>query len=64
MTVEELYDLCGNWLPTTTVSVFRQSTGAIEVFTYYREVIKLYGDKLVVNFRWFPQENIFAINLS
>lgn len=63
MTVEELYDLCGNWLPTTTVSVFCKSTGAVEVFTYYREVIKLYGGKLVDNFRCFSQENIFAINL-
>ena len=63
MTVEELYYLCGNWLPTTTVSVFRKSTGAIELFTCYREVIKMYGDKLVDNFRWFSQENIFAINL-
>lgn len=63
MTVEELYYLCGNWVPNTTVSVFRKSTSTIETFTYYREVIKLYGDKLVDNFVWFPRENIFAINL-
>lgn len=61
MTVEELYDLCGNWLPNTVVSVRSKSTGTIETFTYYRKVIELYGDKLVANFCWFP--NVFAINL-
>lgn len=63
MTVEELYDSCGNWLPNTVVSVFRVNPSAIETFTYYREVIKLYGDKLVDNFCWFPRENLFVINL-
>lgn len=63
MAVEELYDSCSNWLPDTVVSVRYKSTGTIETFTYYRKVIELYGDKLVANFCWFPQENIFAINL-
>ena len=63
MTVEELYDSCGNWLPNTVVSVRSKSTGTIETFTYYRKVIELYGDKLVANFGLFPRENIFAINL-
>ena len=63
MTVEELYDSCGNWLPNTVVSVRSKSTGTIETFTYYRKVIELYGDKLVANFGLFPRENIFVINL-
>lgn len=63
MSVEELYDLCGNWLPNTTVSVFSRSTRAVTTFTYYREVIKSHGDKLVDNFCWFPREGIFAINV-
>ena len=50
MTVEELYDLCGNWLPNTVVSVCSKSTGTIETFTYYRKVLELYGNKLVANF--------------
>lgn len=61
MTVEELYVLCGNWLPNTIVSVGSKSTGTIETFTNYRKVIELYGDKLVANFCLFP--NVFAINL-
>lgn len=63
MTVEELYDSCGNWLPKTAVSVCSKSAGTNEVFTYYRKVLDLYGDKLVDNFCWFPYEDIFAINL-
>jgi hypothetical protein len=61
MTVEELYDFCGNWLPNTAVSVCSKSTGMIETFTYYRKVLELYGDKSVANFCWFP--GVFAINL-
>lgn len=52
MTVEELYDLCGNWLPRTAVSVCSKSAGTNEVFTYYRKVLDLYGEKLVDNFCW------------
>lgn len=63
MTVEELYDSCGNWLPRTAVSVCSKYAGTIEGFTYYRKVLDLYGDKLVDNFCWFPCEKIFAINL-
>lgn len=33
MTVEELYDSCGNWLPRTAVSVCSKSAGTNEVFT-------------------------------
>lgn len=61
MTVEELYDSCGNWLPRTAVSVCSKSTGMIETFTYYRKVLELYGDKSVANFCWFT--DVFAINL-
>lgn len=61
MTVEELYDFCGNWLPNTAVSVCSKSTGMIETFTYYRKVLELYGYKSVANFCWFP--DVFAINL-
>lgn len=63
MTVEELYDLCGNWLPNILVSVYSKSTRTNTSFTYYQEVIKAYGDKLVDNFCWFPREGVFAINI-
>lgn len=54
MTVKELYRLCSNWLPDTRVSVHLGFTGTHEVFTNYRKVIELYGDKSVLNFCWFP----------
>lgn len=63
MTVEELYYLCGNWLSNTLVSVYSKSTRTNTSFTYYQEVIKAHGDKLVDNFGWFPREGIFAINI-
>lgn len=63
MTVKELYDSCGNWLPCTSVSVCSKSAGTIEGFTYYSKVLDLHGDKLVDNFCWFQREKIFAINL-
>ena len=63
MTVEELYLLCSNWLPNTRVSVGSEYGRTVEVFTNYRKVIALYGDKLVANFCYFSSEDIFAINL-
>lgn len=60
MTVEKLYNSCGNWLPRTAVLVWSKSTGTIEEFTYYRKVLDLYGDKLVDNFCWFPCEKIYC----
>lgn len=63
MSVEELYDLCGNWLPSTKVSVFCKSIRTITTFTNYRDVIDSYGDKFVENFCWFPREELFAINV-
>lgn len=50
MSVKELYMLCGNWLPNTTVAVYSKSTRTIKEFTYYQYVIDSYGDKLVDNF--------------
>ncbi len=38
MTVEELYDLCGNWLPTTTVSVF--SVNLLALLKYLLIIVK------------------------
>ena len=63
MSVKELYMLCGNWLSNTTVSVYSKSTKTITEFTYYKNVIDLYGDKLVDNFCYFPIEGLFAINV-
>ena len=42
--------LCGNWLSNTTVSVYSKSDSTIREFTYYKDVIDSYGDKLVENF--------------
>lgn len=63
MTVTNLWNACGNWMPFTKVSVYIISTGYGETYNHFEDVLRHWSDRTVASFIYEATTDTMAINI-